>query len=52
MLDTAIARNPVELEQALLGSARVVIVELDRRRNVEVHRRLTAAAASALASAR
>lgn len=50
-LDTAIARNPDELEQALMGSARVVIVELDRRRNVEVHRRLTAAAASALASA-
>jgi hypothetical protein len=29
----------------------VVIVQLDRHRNVEVHRRLSAVAASALASA-
>ncbi len=51
-LDAAIARKPREIEEALAGSARVVIVsELDRSRNVEVHRRLTAAAASALASA-
>ena len=45
------ARNPQEVEQALAGSARVVIVELDRHRNVEVHRRLAAAAAAALAQA-
>ena len=50
-LEVAVARNPHEVEQALAGSARVVIVELDRRRNVEVHRLLTAVAASALASA-
>ncbi len=50
-LDVAVARNPHEVEQALAGNARVVIVELDRRRNVEVHRWLAAAAAAALAPA-
>ena len=50
-LEVALARNPREVEQAVMGDARVVIVELDRRRNVEVHRRLSAAAASALAPA-
>ena len=50
-LDVAVASNPHEVEQALAGTARVVIVELDRRRNVEVHSRLAAVAASALAPA-
>ena len=46
----AVARNPAELERALAGDARVVIVPLDRARNVAVHRRLSEAAAAALAS--
>ena len=50
-LDVVVARNPQGVEQALAGNARVVIVELDRHRNVEVHRWLAAAAAAALASA-
>jgi 2-succinyl-5-enolpyruvyl-6-hydroxy-3-cyclohexene-1-carboxylate synthase len=47
-LSAAVASNRNEVEQALAGDARVVIVELDRHRNVEVHRYLAAAAAAAL----
>jgi 2-succinyl-5-enolpyruvyl-6-hydroxy-3-cyclohexene-1-carboxylate synthase len=50
-LSVATAANPDQLRGALAGDARVVIVQLDRHRNVEVHRRLSAVAASALASA-
>ena len=50
-LDVAVAQNPHEVEQALAGDERVVIVPLDRARNVEVHRRLSEAAAAALAPA-
>jgi 2-succinyl-5-enolpyruvyl-6-hydroxy-3-cyclohexene-1-carboxylate synthase len=49
-LSVAVARNPDELERALAGEARVVIMELDRHRNVEVHRQLSDAAAAALRS--
>jgi 2-succinyl-5-enolpyruvyl-6-hydroxy-3-cyclohexene-1-carboxylate synthase len=51
-LDVAVAENPHEVELALAGEARVVIVKLDRHRNVEVHRRLSAAAAKALEAVR
>ena len=49
-LSVAVAGNPAELERSLAGDARVVIVPLDRARNVAVHRRLSEAAAAALAS--
>jgi 2-succinyl-5-enolpyruvyl-6-hydroxy-3-cyclohexene-1-carboxylate synthase len=50
-LSVAVAESPAGLERALSGEARVVIVSLDRRRNVDVHRRLSDAAAAALAAA-
>jgi 2-succinyl-5-enolpyruvyl-6-hydroxy-3-cyclohexene-1-carboxylate synthase len=50
-LAVAVAENPAEVERALRGDARMVIVALDRRRNVEVHRHLADAAAAALSSA-
>ena len=50
-LSVEVAESPDEIETALAGDARVVIVKLDRRRNVEVHRRLAAVAAEALAPA-
>jgi 2-succinyl-5-enolpyruvyl-6-hydroxy-3-cyclohexene-1-carboxylate synthase len=50
-LSVEVASNRNQVELALAGDARVVIVKLDRHRNVEVHRRLSAVAASALASA-
>ncbi len=49
-LSVAVPGTPDELEQALAGDARMVLLKLDRRRNVEVHRRLAAAAAVALVS--
>ena len=48
-LSVAVVEKPEELERVLAGDAQVVIVKLDRHRNVEVHRRLCAVAASALA---
>ncbi|MGH2922858.1 MAG: 2-succinyl-5-enolpyruvyl-6-hydroxy-3-cyclohexene-1-carboxylic-acid synthase [Solirubrobacterales bacterium] len=50
-LSSTVATNPVDLKRALAGDAQVVIVKTDRARNVEVHRRLAQAAASALARA-
>jgi 2-succinyl-5-enolpyruvyl-6-hydroxy-3-cyclohexene-1-carboxylate synthase len=50
-IEVAVADDPQGVELALQGEARMVIVRLDRRRNVEVHRRLAAAAAEALAPA-
>ncbi len=41
--------DPAELDRALAGEARAVVVQTDRRRNVELHRRLTEAAVGALA---
>ena len=45
------ATDPAGVEAALDGEARVVIVRLDRARNLELHRELAAAAAAALAAA-
>jgi 2-succinyl-5-enolpyruvyl-6-hydroxy-3-cyclohexene-1-carboxylate synthase len=50
-LSSTIATTPAEVDRALAGDARVVIVKTDRARNVEVHRRLAEAAATALARA-
>ncbi len=50
-LSVVVAQNPAELQQALAGDERMVIVPLDRARNVAVHRRLSEAAAAALAPA-
>ena len=50
-LSTASPKTPGELEQALDGAARAVIVRVDRHRNAELHRRLAEAAVAALASA-
>jgi 2-succinyl-5-enolpyruvyl-6-hydroxy-3-cyclohexene-1-carboxylate synthase len=41
--------DPADLERALAGEARAVIVRTDRRRNVELHRSLSEAAVAALA---
>jgi 2-succinyl-5-enolpyruvyl-6-hydroxy-3-cyclohexene-1-carboxylate synthase len=43
--------SPGELTEALAGDARMVVVRTDRRRNLELHRRLAEVAAAALASA-
>lgn len=48
-LSVVVADDTDGLERALAGDARVVIVSLDRHRNVDVHRRLSEVAASALA---
>jgi 2-succinyl-5-enolpyruvyl-6-hydroxy-3-cyclohexene-1-carboxylate synthase len=41
---------PVELDQALGGDARAVIVRTDRSRNLELHHRLSEAASAAVAA--
>jgi 2-succinyl-5-enolpyruvyl-6-hydroxy-3-cyclohexene-1-carboxylate synthase len=51
-LSSEVVESPGELESALAGDARVVIVKLDRHRNVEVHRRLSDVAAQALGAVR
>jgi 2-succinyl-5-enolpyruvyl-6-hydroxy-3-cyclohexene-1-carboxylate synthase len=50
-LSVASPSSPDELAEALAGDARMVIVRTDRRRNLELHRRLAEVAAAALASA-
>jgi len=50
-LSAARVRSPAELAAALAGEARVIVVPLDRRRNLELHRELAEAAASALSAA-
>ncbi len=50
-LSVAVAGDPDQLRRALAGDDRVVIVSLDRHRNVQVHRHLAEAGAAALASA-
>jgi 2-succinyl-5-enolpyruvyl-6-hydroxy-3-cyclohexene-1-carboxylate synthase len=49
-LPLEVVTEPHELENVLRGDARVVIVKLDRHRNVDVHRRLSAVAAEALSA--
>ena len=43
-------RDPAELEDAIRGDARIVIVSVDRRRNLALHRLLAEDVAAALAS--
>jgi 2-succinyl-5-enolpyruvyl-6-hydroxy-3-cyclohexene-1-carboxylate synthase len=49
-LTSVAPRSTGELDEALAGDADVVILRVDRRRNVELHRQLTERALSALAS--
>ncbi|HET8593335.1 MAG TPA: hypothetical protein VFL56_06680, partial [Solirubrobacterales bacterium] len=46
-LSVAVPSTPVELDEALAGDARVVVVRTDRRRNLELHRELSSRAAAA-----
>jgi 2-succinyl-5-enolpyruvyl-6-hydroxy-3-cyclohexene-1-carboxylate synthase len=50
-LSCEVPADPAELDRALAGDARVVIVRTDRRRNLELHRRLADRAIAALARA-
>ncbi|MGZ5334197.1 MAG: 2-succinyl-5-enolpyruvyl-6-hydroxy-3-cyclohexene-1-carboxylic-acid synthase [Solirubrobacterales bacterium] len=50
-LSSAVATDAAGVEAALDGEARVVIVEVDRARNLELHRELASAAAAALPAA-
>jgi 2-succinyl-5-enolpyruvyl-6-hydroxy-3-cyclohexene-1-carboxylate synthase len=50
-LSVASPSTPDELAEALAGDARMVIVRTDRRRNLELHRRLAEVAGAAIASA-
>lgn len=47
-LSVATPSSPAELEKALAGDARMVVVPTDRRRNLELHRELAQAATAAL----
>jgi len=50
-LSVATPASPAELTAALAGDARMVVVRTDRRRNLELHRRLAEAATAALSRA-
>jgi 2-succinyl-5-enolpyruvyl-6-hydroxy-3-cyclohexene-1-carboxylate synthase len=43
--------TPAELDEALVGNARMIVVRTDRRRNLELHRELAEAAAASVAHA-
>jgi 2-succinyl-5-enolpyruvyl-6-hydroxy-3-cyclohexene-1-carboxylate synthase len=47
-LSAATPSSPAELDDALAGDARMVVVRTDRRRNLELHRELAAVAAAAV----
>jgi 2-succinyl-5-enolpyruvyl-6-hydroxy-3-cyclohexene-1-carboxylate synthase len=47
-LEPATPKTPAELEEALAGEARAVVVKIDRRRNLELHREIADAATVAL----
>ncbi len=49
-LSVAQPADPAELDDALAGNARMIVVRTDRRRNLELHRELAEAAAAAVAS--
>jgi 2-succinyl-5-enolpyruvyl-6-hydroxy-3-cyclohexene-1-carboxylate synthase len=49
-LSVAEPSTPSELEQALSGDARMIVVRTDRRRNLELHRELGEAAAAVVSS--
>jgi 2-succinyl-5-enolpyruvyl-6-hydroxy-3-cyclohexene-1-carboxylate synthase len=46
-LGVATPASPVELDDALAGEARMIVVRTDRRRNLELHRELSSLAAGA-----
>jgi 2-succinyl-5-enolpyruvyl-6-hydroxy-3-cyclohexene-1-carboxylate synthase len=46
-LTVAIPETPAELDEALAGDARMIVVRTDRRRNLELHRELSRIAAAA-----
>jgi len=43
--------TPGELDEALTGDARMIVVRTERRRNLELHRELAEAAAASVARA-
>jgi 2-succinyl-5-enolpyruvyl-6-hydroxy-3-cyclohexene-1-carboxylate synthase len=49
-LSIALPETPAELDSALAGEARMVVVRTDRRRNLELHRELAEAAAAVTAA--
>ena len=49
-LTVAVPATPAELDDALDGDARMVVVRTDRRRNLELHRELAEAATASLVS--
>jgi 2-succinyl-5-enolpyruvyl-6-hydroxy-3-cyclohexene-1-carboxylate synthase len=49
-LSVAVPRTPRDLGDALVGEARMIVVRTDRRRNLELHRELSEAAAAAMLS--
>jgi 2-succinyl-5-enolpyruvyl-6-hydroxy-3-cyclohexene-1-carboxylate synthase len=48
-LTVAVPASPSELDEAMAGDARMIVVRTDRTRNLELHRELSAAAAEAVA---
>jgi hypothetical protein len=48
---STVPSTPAELDEALLGDARMIVVRTDRRRNLELHRELAEAAAASVARA-
>jgi 2-succinyl-5-enolpyruvyl-6-hydroxy-3-cyclohexene-1-carboxylate synthase len=46
-LSTAIPATPVDLDEALAGDARMIVVRTDRHRNLELHRELSLLATAA-----
>jgi 2-succinyl-5-enolpyruvyl-6-hydroxy-3-cyclohexene-1-carboxylate synthase len=46
-LGVAVPESPADLDQALAGDARVIVVRTDRGRNLELHRELSSLAAAA-----
>jgi 2-succinyl-5-enolpyruvyl-6-hydroxy-3-cyclohexene-1-carboxylate synthase len=49
-LDVAVPASPAELDAALAGDARMIVVKTDRRRNLDLHRELAEVAAAAVTS--
>jgi 2-succinyl-5-enolpyruvyl-6-hydroxy-3-cyclohexene-1-carboxylate synthase len=49
-LTVAIPESPQELDTALQGDARMIVVRTDRRRNLELHRQLAETAAATLSA--
>jgi 2-succinyl-5-enolpyruvyl-6-hydroxy-3-cyclohexene-1-carboxylate synthase len=50
-LTVTVPQTPADLDEALTGDARMIVVRTDRARNLELHRELAQAATAALAAA-